>query len=154
MAVKDILIVPNKTLKRVSRKIDKIDENTLFLAEDLKDTLYSTTGIGLAAPQIGVLKRVIYIDLRDETDPILLINPKIIAKYGKEDSTEGCLSYPGFEGIIERPKKIVAEGLNINGEKVEYSADGLLAKAFCHEIDHLDGIVYIDRAKKMYKEED
>ncbi|MDF2880855.1 MAG: peptide deformylase [Clostridiaceae bacterium] len=153
MAVKDILIVPNKILKRISRRVDSVDEDTLQLAEDLKDTLYSTTGIGLAAPQIGVLKRVIYINLRDETEQILLINPKIIAKYGKEDSTEGCLSYPGFEGIVERPKKVIVQGLNEEGKIVEYSAEGLLCKAFCHEIDHLNGVIYIDKAKKVYRED-
>lgn len=153
MAVRDILIVPNKILKRVSRRVDKVDDDTLKLAEDLKDTLYSTTGIGVAAPQIGVLKRVIYIDLRDETEPVLLINPKIIAKYGKEDSIEGCLSYPGFEGIVERPRKIKVHGLNEEGKNVEYSAEGLLCKAFCHEIDHLDGIIFSDRAKKVYRED-
>ncbi len=153
MAVRDILIVPDKMLKRVSRRVDKFDDSTLKLAEDLKDTLYSTTGIGVAAPQIGVLKRVIYIDLRDDTEPVLLINPKIIAKYGKEDSIEGCLSYPGFEGVVERPKKVRVNGFNKEGKKVQYSADGLLCKAFCHEIDHLNGIIFLDKAKKIYRED-
>jgi peptide deformylase len=153
MAVRNILIVPNKILKRVSRRVVKVDDIILQLAKDLKDTLYSTTGIGVAAPQIGALKRVIYIDLRDETEPILLINPKIIAKYGKEDSIEGCLSYPGFEGIVERPKKVKVHGLNEEGKNVEYSVEGLLCKAFCHEIDHLDGIMFSDRAKKVYRED-
>lgn len=154
MAVKTILGFGDKTLKRVSRRVDKIDEEILRIAEDLKDTLYSTTGIGLAAPQIGILKRIILIDLREGGGAIILINPVIVAKAGKEESIEGCLSYPGYEGKLIRPKKVTVQGMSIRGEKVEYIAEGLLAKAFCHEIDHLDGILYIDRAKKLYKIEE
>jgi peptide deformylase len=154
MAVKEILKFGNPILKRTSRKVDSIDKDILALVQDMKDTLYSTTGIGLAAPQIGVLKRVILIDLRDGEEPIILANPAIVAKIGKEEEIEGCLSYPGYEGKVSRPKKVTVHGINLKGEKVEYTAEGLLAKAFCHEIDHLDGILYTDRAKKMYKLED
>lgn len=154
MAVKEILRFGNQKLKRISRKVDEINYEVTSVVQDLKDTLYSTTGIGLAAPQIGVLKRIIYIDLRNGEKPIILINPCIVAKVGKEESVEGCLSYPGFEGTLIRPKKVTVQGLDIDGNKVEYIAEGLLAKAFCHEIDHLDGVLYIDRAKKIYKLED
>lgn len=154
MAVKEILKFGNPILKRTSRKVDNVDKDILALVQDMKDTLYSTTGIGLAAPQIGVLKRVILIDLKDGEEPIILANPSIVAKVGKEEEIEGCLSYPGYEGKVSRPKKVTVHGMNLNGEKVEYTAEGLLAKAFCHEIDHLDGILYTDRAKKMYKLED
>lgn len=151
MAVKEILRFGDQKLKRISRKVEKIDDEIIELIQDLKDTLYSTTGIGLAAPQIGVLKRVIFIDLKEDQGPIAIINPRIVAKVGKEESIEGCLSYPGFEGTLIRPKKVTVQGIDIKGNKVEYVADGLLAKAFCHEIDHLDGILYIDKAKKIYK---
>jgi peptide deformylase len=154
MAVKDILKFGNPILKRTSRKVDIIDKEIHDLVKDMKDTLYSTTGIGLAAPQIGVLKRVILIDLRDGDEPIILINPVIAAKIGQEEEIEGCLSYPGYEGKVSRPKKVTVRGTNLKGEKAEYTAEGLLAKAFCHEIDHLDGILYTDRAKKMYKIEE
>lgn len=154
MAVKEILKFGNQKLKRICRKVEMIDNEITQLMKDLKDTLYSTTGIGLAAPQIGVLKRVIFIDLRDGKAPITIINPKIVAKVGKEESTEGCLSYPGFEGTLIRPKKVTVQGMDINGNNVEYVAEGLLAKAFCHEIDHLDGVLYIDRARKVYKIEE
>ncbi|MFL0267746.1 peptide deformylase [Candidatus Clostridium radicumherbarum] len=154
MAVKEILRFGNQKLKRVSRKVDIIDVEIIKLIEDLKDTLYSTTGIGLAAPQIGVLKRVIFIDLREGKEAIALVNPKIVAKVGKEEGIEGCLSYPGFEGSLIRPKKVTVQGMDINGNTVQYNAEGLLAKAFCHEIDHLDGILYIDRARKVYKLEE
>lgn len=154
MAVKKILQIGNPILKRVSKKIIRVDKEVLELIKDMKDTLYSTNGIGLAAPQIGILKRVILIDLRDGENPIVLINPIVAAKIGKEESIEGCLSYVGYEGKVMRPKKVTVKGLNINGEKVEYVADGLLAKAFCHEIDHLDGVMYTDKAKKVYKIEE
>lgn len=153
MAVKEVLQYGNKILKRVSRRVEKIDDNILSIVKDLKDTLYDNSdGIGLSAPQIGILKRIIIIDLRDENSkPIILINPKIIKKIGREESTEGCLSYPGYEGIVIRPKRVIVAGTTIDSEKVEYTTDGLLGKAFCHEIDHLDGILYMDKAKKMYK---
>lgn len=154
MAVREILKFGNKTLERVSKKVEIVDESIIKLVEDLKDTLYSTTGIGLAAPQIGVLKRVILIDLRDGEEPIILVNPKIVAKVGKEEEIEGCLSYPGYEGYVVRPKKVTVQGINLSGETVEYLAEELLAKAFCHEIDHLDGVLYTHRAKKVYKIEE
>lgn len=154
MAVKEILRFGDKTLKRVSKKVTKIDEEILSLVQDLKDTLYNSHGIGLAAPQIGVLKRVILIDLRGDSQPIILINPKIVKKIGKEEEIEGCLSYPGYEGAVVRPRKVIVIGQELSGQEVEYTATGLLAKAFCHEIDHLDGILYTDRANKMYKLED
>lgn len=152
MTIKKILQYGDKTLKTVSKKVYKIDNDILKLIQDMKDTLYNTTGIGLAAPQIGVLKRVILIDLSEEqNDAMILINPEIVEKIGKEVSVEGCLSYVGFEGELIRPKKVTVKALNEKGEEVTYTADGLLAKAFCHEIDHLDGIMYIDRASKVYK---
>jgi peptide deformylase len=152
MAAKEILKFGDSRLKRVSRKVEKIDGEILQIIEDMKESLYSTTGIGLAAPQIGILKRIILIDLREEgQEPIILLNPAIVAKLGREESTEGCLSYPGYEGKVIRPRKVTVHGLSVKGEKLEYFAEGLLAKAFCHEIDHLDGILYTDRAKKVYK---
>ncbi|EJO5345986.1 peptide deformylase [Clostridium botulinum] len=151
MAVKEILQVGDKTLKRVSKRVECIDEEIKGIINDLKDTLYAGTGIGLAAPQIGYLKRIFIIDLRNGQEPIILINPKFLKKIGKEESQEGCLSYPGYEGIVIRPRRIIITGLNEKGEEVRYEAKGLLKDAFCHEYDHLDGIVYIDRAKKIYK---
>jgi peptide deformylase len=152
MAAKEILKFGDSRLKRVSRKVEKIDEEILQIIEDMKESLYSTTGIGLAAPQIGILKRIILIDLREEgQEPIILLNPVIVAKLGREESIEGCLSYPGYEGKVIRPRKVTVYGISVKGEKLEYFAEGLLAKAFCHEIDHLDGILYTDRAKKVYK---
>lgn len=151
MSIKEIVTSDNKLLRRKSRRIEKIDDEVLKLIQDLKDTLYSADGIGLAAPQIGVLKRVFIIDLRDGNDPLILLNPKILKKIGKYEDAEGCLSHPGYEGIVERPKKVIVSGMNEKGEIVQYVATGLMARAICHEIDHLDGILYMDLAKKMYK---
>jgi peptide deformylase len=154
MAIKEIVRKGHKALKTVSKPVKKIDNETLELIQDLKDTLYSTTGIGLAAPQIAVNKRVILIDLRDGMEPIILVNPEIVKKTGKQESEEGCLSYPGYYGILERPERVVVKGLNELGETVEYKGEDLLGRAFCHEIDHLDGIMFTDRAFELYEEEE
>lgn len=150
MAKRKILQYGDKLLKRSCKRVDAIDEEIFELAEDLKDTLKGK-GVGLAAPQIGVLKRVILVKLTEESESIILINPKIVQRYGKEISIEGCLSYEGYEGEVIRPKRVKVTGRNLRGENVEYDAEGLLAKVFCHEIDHLDGIMYVDKAKKIYK---
>src|SRR3712207_6181182 len=105
MAIKNIVTAENKLLRRKSKRIDTIDDNVLELIQDLKDTLYSVDGVGLAAPQIGILKRAFIIDLRDGNGPLILLNPKILKKIGKYEDGEGCLSYPGYEGIVVRPRK-------------------------------------------------
>ena len=153
LAVREILQFGNKLLKRVSRQVREIDDDTLKVIEDLKDTLSNSPGgVGLSAPQIGVLKKIIIVDLKaEDSKPIILINPKIIKKIGRQESVEGCLSYPGYEGIVIRPKKTIVIGQDIEGNEVTYKLDGLISNVFCHEIDHLDGILYTDRAKKVYK---
>lgn len=152
MAKREIVLKGHEALKAKSIEVIKIDDEIKLLIEDLKDTLYSTSGIGLAAPQIGVNKRVIYIDIKDENvEPILLINPEIIKKKGMQDSDEGCLSYPGFCGKVERPKRIEVQGIDENGNLITINAEGLLCRAFCHEIDHLDGIMYTDKAYEIYE---
>ncbi|EYE88336.1 peptide deformylase [Fervidicella metallireducens AeB] len=153
MAVREIVQKGHPALSKISEPVKDIDDSILSLVQDLKDTLYAGTGIGLAAPQIAVNKRVILIDLRDGMEPIVLINPKIVAKTGKQESEEGCLSYPGYYGFLERPKKVVVRGLNVEGQEVEYKGEELLCRAFCHEIDHLDGIMFTDKAYELYKEE-
>lgn len=154
MAVREILQYGNEILKKQSEPIKTIDEEIIELANDMQDTLYNTDGIGLAAPQIGVLKRMIFIDLGDENESILLINPKIVEQIDEEESIEGCLSYLGHEGVLKRPKTVSVVGTTMEGEAVKYTASGFLAKAFCHEIDHLDGILYMDRAIEVYEIEE
>ncbi|HEY8890728.1 MAG TPA: peptide deformylase [Clostridium sp.] len=152
MAVRKILQYGDKRLNTICEKVEKIDKRILNLIDDMMDTLYEGNGIGLAAPQIGVLKRVILIDLgEEEEDPIIIINPKITAQSGNEKDNEGCLSYLGYEGEVFRPTNVTVEGINIKGKPVTYEAEGLLARAFCHEIDHLDGILYMSRAETMYE---
>lgn len=152
MAVRKILQYGDERLNTICAKVDKIDRKILNLVDDMMDTLYEGTGIGLAAPQIGILKRVILIDLgNEEEDPIILLNPKITAQSGNEKDYEGCLSYLGYEGEVFRPTNVTVEGINIKGKTVKYEAEGLLARAFCHEIDHLDGVLYMSRAEEMYE---
>jgi len=150
MAVRKILQYGDKRLNTICQPINRIDGKILNLIDDMMDTLYEGTGIGLAAPQIGILKRIILIDLGEEDgEPIIIINPKITAKSGNEKDYEGCLSYVGYEGEVYRPTNITVKGINIKGKPVTYEAEGLLARAFCHEIDHLDGILYMSRAEGM-----
>lgn len=151
MAVKEILQYGDKRLNVICDPIKELNSEVFDIINDLKDTLYSGTGIGLAAPQIGILKRVILIDLGIGGEPIILINPEIVESSGNECDYEGCLSYIGFEGEVTRPSNVVVEGINENGIKVRYNAKGLLARAFCHEIDHLDGILYMSKAESMYE---
>ncbi|MCY6356481.1 peptide deformylase [Clostridium sp. ZS2-4] len=154
MAVREIVKVGNDVLTRKSRRITEVNDEVLELIQDLKDTLYAGDGVGLAAPQIGVLKRAFVIDLRDGSDPLILLNPKIIKKIGEYEDIEGCLSYPGYEGIVARPRRVVVSGMNEKGKLVQYEAEGFMARAICHETDHLDGILYMDKAKKVYKIEE
>ena len=155
MAVRKILQYGDKRLNTECAKVEKVDGKILNLIDDLMDTLYEGNGIGLAAPQIGVLKRVILIDLgEEEGEPIIIINPKITAQSGNEKDYEGCLSYVGHEGEVYRPTSVTVVGINMKGKPVTYNATGLLARAFCHEIDHLDGILYMSKAEEMYELED
>ena len=152
MAVKEILQYGDKRLNTVCEKVKKVDGKILDLIDDMMDTLYEGNGIGLAAPQIGVLKRVVLIDLgEEEGEPIIIINPEITAQSGQEKDYEGCLSYVGYEGEVVRPTNVTVEGINVKGKPVTYKASGLLARAFCHEIDHLDGVLYMSKAEEMYE---
>ncbi|SKA90846.1 peptide deformylase [Caloramator quimbayensis] len=155
MAVREIVQKGHPALKAKSTSVAKIDDRIKGIIQDLKDTLYSTSnGIGLAAPQIGINKRIILIDMRDGMKPIVLINPRIVSYSGKQESEESCLSYIGYYGYVERPAKVIVKGLNENGEEVSYKGEELLCRAFCHEIDHLDGIMYTDRAYEIYRDDE
>ena len=154
MSIKEIVKLGHPALKKKSEEVKEINKEILSLVKDLKDTLYNTTGIGLAAPQINVNKRVILVDLRNGMEPIVLINPVIKRKLGTQESEEGCLSYPGYYGMLERPKIVLVKGLNEYGEEVKYKGTELLCRALCHEIDHLNGIMFCDRTEEIYKEEE
>lgn len=149
MAIYEIVKNEAPVLREIAKEIPVINPNIHKLIKNMADTMYEANGIGLAAPQIGISKRAIVIDIGEGLIP--LINPQIIHTEGEETDQEGCLSFPGLLGDVTRAGKVTVIGLNLTGEKVEYQADGLLARAFQHEIDHLDGIVYLDKAKNIKK---
>ncbi|MDP4144685.1 MAG: peptide deformylase [Bacillota bacterium] len=143
MALRTIRTYGDELLRKKSKVVDKIDDRILTLIEDMKETMYHANGVGLAAPQVGILKRVVVIDVGD--GPISLINPEIIETSGSYIDEEGCLSIPGKEGAVERPKYVTVKALNENGEEVIIKGEDLLARAFCHEIDHLNGVLFVDK---------
>jgi len=148
MAKLNIVKYGDETLRKVCRPVDKITPRTLTLLDDMLETMRDADGCGLAAPQVGVLRRIVVIEV-EEGNPIELINPKIIAYAGEQQEQEGCLSLPGRWGITKRPKHVTVRAMNRKGDWFEISGSDLLARAFCHELDHLDGKLYIDRASRM-----
>jgi peptide deformylase len=144
MALRNIMRYPgDDILKRKSRKVEKINERTLVLLEDMVETMYAVNGAGLAAVQVGILRRIVVID--DGTGLLKLINPVIVEASGEQQELEGCLSIPGIYGRVKRPERVVVRALNEHGESIEMAGLGLLARAFCHELDHLNGILFIDK---------
>ena len=145
MAVREILLFGNETLRQRSEEVTEFNEELWTLLDDMYDTMTEANGIGLAAPQIGVLKRVVVIDVDDDNGIIELVNPVITLMRGKQFEDEGCLSCPGKSGVVKRPMKVKVKAKNRYGRPVEYTGKELLARAFCHEIDHLNGILYADK---------
>ena len=148
MAKLKILKMGDSALRSVCRPVDTITPRITRLLDDMIETMRAADGVGLAAPQVGVLRRIVVIETPDE-GLIELINPKIIAFSGEQESEEGCLSIPGRWGVTRRPMHVTVRAMNRNGETFDMTGSGLLAKAFCHEIDHLDGKLYIDCALRM-----
>lgn len=146
MAIRNIRQEGDEILKKKSREVEVIDEKTKELINDMVETMHKYDGVGLAAVQVGILKRIIVIDIYDEKTPIVkLINPVILKQKGEREVEEGCLSFPNKFAKVKRPVEVEVEGLNENGEKVKIKAVELLAQALCHEIDHLNGITFVDR---------
>lgn len=135
----------DEILRKKSREVESIDDKIREILDDMVETLHKYNGVGLAGPQIGILKRIIVIDLYDDERPMKLINPAIVKEKGKQEVEEGCLSFPNQYGKIIRPAEVTVEALNENGEKVKIKAKELLAQALCHEIDHLNGILFVDK---------
>ena len=148
MAKLKILKVGDPTLRKTSRPVDNVTPRIITLLDDMVETMRTADGVGLAAPQVGILRRIVVIETPDE-GLIELINPKIIAYSGEQESEEGCLSVPGRWGVTRRPMHVTVRAMNRQGEIFDVTGSGLLAKAFCHEIDHLDGKLYIDCAIQM-----
>ncbi len=135
-------------LRKVCRPVEEINSRVLTLLDDMAETMREADGCGLAAPQVGILRRIVVIET-EESGLIELINPKIIAKAGEQKEVEGCLSLPGKSGITTRPMHVTVRATNRHGEQFDISGSGLLARAFCHELDHLDGKLYIDIAEDV-----
>lgn len=145
MAIRKILTVSEdeEILRKNSREVTQINDRILTLLDDMADTMYAANGVGLAAPQVGVLRRVVVIDVGEGL--IELINPKIVYAKGEITTAEACLSVPGVSGQVTRPEKVIVRALDRNGREFEIEGKGLLARAFCHETDHLSGGIFTDK---------
>ncbi len=145
MAIRKIREEGDEILKKKSREIEEIDDRILELLDDMVETMHKYNGVGLAAVQVGVLKRAIVIDLYDDKGPYVLINPEIIKQKGEQEVEEGCLSFPNQFAKVVRPDEVTAEYTDRNGKRVKVKAKDLLAQAICHEYDHLEGEVFVDK---------
>ena len=140
---KIVALGEDDVLRRHARRVEKFDDRLGVLLDDMAETMYAANGAGLAAPQVGILKRVVVIDVGDGL--IELINPEIVATEGAAVNVESCLSVPGRCGTVERPEKVTVRAQDRSGETIEVTGEGFLAMALCHELDHLDGVVYVDK---------
>ncbi len=149
MATRNIVKIGDPVLRERAREVSSFDEKLAILIDDMVETMNAANGVGLAAPQVGILKRVCVV-CTDGSEVYELINPVIVKAIGKQTGPEGCLSVPSRQGIVERPKKVVVDAFDRKGDKYRYTVEGFTARAFCHEIDHLDGTLYVD---KMIRED-
>lgn len=145
MAIRNIRLEKDEILKKKSREVEVIDDKIQTLIDDMIETMYKYNGVGLSAVQVGVLKRVVVIDIDDDTGVKILINPKITKTNGEHEVEEGCLSFPNQYAKLIRPKEVTVEALDRSGKKIVIKAKDLLAQAVAHELDHLDGVVFIDK---------
>ena len=142
MGIRKIREIGDEVLTKQCKEVTKMSLRTKILIGDMLDTMYEAMGVGLAAPQVGVLKRIVVIDVGE--GPIILINPEILETSGEQTGEEGCVSVPGKSGVVTRPDYVKVKALNEDMEEIELEGEGLLARAFCHEIDHLDGHMYVE----------
>lgn len=146
MAIRIIRKEDDPVLRKTSKVVDKIDDKIITLLDDMIETMYDADGVGLAAPQVGILKRVVIVDIGEGL--VELINPEIIYEEGRQCDAEGCLSLPGVSEEVIRPNVVRVKGLNRHGQEIIVEGEELFARALCHEIDHLNGILFVDRAEK------
>lgn len=146
MAIRNIRVMGDRVLTKVCRPVDQMTDKISTLIGDMFDTMYDACGVGLAAPQVGILKRIVVIDVGDG-EAYCLINPEIVETSGSQTGDEGCLSVPGKAGKVTRPDHVVVRALNEHMEPVEVTGEGLLARAICHECEHLDGILYVEHVE-------
>jgi peptide deformylase len=145
MALRMIRIKGDPILEKVCKPVAAVTDKTRELIDDMLDTMYDANGVGLAAPQVGVLKRIVVIDVSPEADqPIVMINPVILEKDGEQTGYEGCLSLPGKSAIVTRPNHVKAKAMDLDGNEFVIEGEELLARAICHELDHLDGHMYVE----------
>ena len=145
MAIRNLRLEGDEILKKKSREVEKIDEKIQILIDDMIETMHQYNGVGLAAVQVGILKKVIVIDLYDDHGPIVLINPIILKTMGEQEVDEGCLSFPNQFAKVIRPAEVIAEYTDREGKRMKIKAKELLAQAICHEMDHLNGEVFVDK---------
>lgn len=146
MAIRNIREMGDPILEKTCKEVKEMTPRIKELIEDMLDTMYEANGVGLAAPQVGILKRIVVIDVTGE-DPYILINPEIIETSGEQCGPEGCLSVPGKSGIVTRPNYVKAKALDVNMHPYEIEGEELLARAICHELDHLDGHLYVEKVE-------
>ena len=145
MAIRTIRELGDDVLRKQSKPVDKMTIRTRILINDMLDTMYEAMGVGLAAPQVGILKQIVVIDIGE--GPVVLINPEILETSGEQTGDEGCLSVPGKAGVVTRPNYVKVKALDVDMTEVIYEGEELLARAFCHEIDHLDGHLYVEKVE-------
>jgi peptide deformylase len=151
MSIRLIVKHPDAVLRERALEVTKFNANLHKLLDDMADTMYDADGVGLAAPQVGILKRVIVVDVGDEHELIELVNPEIVSKEGEQLGPEGCLSIPGLQGDVRRANRVVIRGQDRNGKPIQYESTEFLSRALLHEIDHLNGVLFIDSAESVYE---
>jgi peptide deformylase len=152
MAIRMIVKDPDPVLRETAKPVQKFNSNLHKLLDDMADTMYDAEGVGLAAPQIGILKRVIVMDCGEEHGGLIeLVNPEILETSGEQFGPEGCLSIPGLQGDVRRPMNVKAKGFNRHGEEIIIEGTELLARCIMHEVDHLNGVLFTDIAEKVYR---
>jgi len=148
MAIRNIRVWGDKALTKVCKPVNEMTDRTRVLIQDMLDTMYAAQGVGLAAPQVGILKRIVVIDVSEErNEPHILVNPRIVESSGEQIGSEGCLSLPGKMGTVARPDYVKCEAFDEEMRPVVLEAEGLLARAVCHECDHLDGVMYVEHVE-------
>lgn len=152
MAIRNVVKTGDPILTKVCRPVEKFDAKLAQLLDDMHETMTLANGVGLAAPQVGLLRRIVVIDVGE--GPIELINPVIVDSSGKQDGPEGCLSFPGEYGLVERPNYVKVRAQDRNGDWYEAEGEELLARAFCHELDHLDGVLFVTKVSRMLDPEE
>ena len=152
MAIRNIIKEGDEILAKKCRPVEKFDQKLVTLLEDMAETMASAGGVGLAAPQAGILRRAVVIDVGEGL--IELVNPRIVSHEGEQQEVEGCLSCPGEYGITTRPAKVTVEAQDRSGETIQVQGEGLLARALCHELDHLDGVLFKDHGVRMLSPEE